>query len=88
MSVEATGTLEDYVDLTQEDIHRSVIDLCHQLEREGWRVSRRSVRGLRYWCPKNGCNGCEAWIALIPLVDQRLEFLLRRLRCFTFKTEG
>lgn len=88
MPDEATGKFEDFVDLTQENIHRSIVDVCHQLENEGWRIARRADRGLRYWCPAtNGCTGCQIWVALTPLVDERLDFYLDR-SCFSFKTEG
>lgn len=70
----------DYVD-EGEELHRSVHDVCRQMEKLGWTVVCRSARGFRYWC--NCPIQHQVWIDTAPMTDERLEFLHRRT-CLTF----
>lgn len=77
----ATGRFFEY----GLDLHRSLTDLCTQLEREGWRVHCLRGTRLRYWCACDRQH--QIWIdTASPLVSERLEYQLRA-SCFTF-TEG
>lgn len=81
VSASEGGTVYDFV-AQGEELHRSVLDVCAQLEAEGWVVVKRASRGLRYWCPCPRRHGL--WIDTEPVKEERLEFLLRKT-CLTFK---
>jgi hypothetical protein len=74
------GSYLDYL-LEGEELPRSVVDVCAQMEQCGWRVQKRDARGLRYWC------SCErqhqTYIDLEGILEERLEFLQRKT-CLTF----
>ncbi|MFE6969556.1 hypothetical protein [Isoptericola sp. NPDC057653] len=66
-----------------EKLSRSIEDVCIQLEKEGWSVTTRLARGLRYACPETRCGKHNLWIDTVTLVEERLDFKLRRT-CLTF----
>jgi hypothetical protein len=82
MTMEAAGSYLDHL-RPDEQLHRSIEDVCVQLEKEGWRVRNRTQRALRYWCPTSRCGKHQLWVDLEALTDERLSFQLAR-SCFTF----
>lgn len=64
-----------------EALHRSVVDVCSQMEKLGWVVKVRNARGFRYWCLCSREH--SVWIDTAAITDERLEFLMRTT-CLTF----
>jgi hypothetical protein len=64
-------------------LHRSVEDLCIQVEKEGWRVKWLRGGKLRYWCDCDKQH--QVWIdTAAELLDPRIDFLFNRT-CMTFR---
>lgn len=64
-----------------EFLHRSIEDICDQMERTGWTIQHRSKRGFRYWCPCSRQH--NVYIDTAPITEERLDYLLSRT-CLTF----
>jgi len=81
VSAEERG--QSYRDYLQdgESLHRSILDICEQMERTGWICVKRDRRGFRYWCPC--AKQHNVYIDTAPITEERLEFLLNRT-CLTF----